>query len=347
MLTPPDLPTTTITAFLREHYGLPARQVTFLPIGADAYAAVYRVEANDGTPYFLKLRWGSFDELTVAIPAFLHDAGIAQVMAALPTTTGGLWAEGHGFAWILYPFFEGDNGFATPLTDAQWIALGQSLKAVHASALPAELAARAPREDYSPRWRDIVTRYAHDAETRAHDDPVARRMAALWVAERQEIQTMVERAAHLGQQLQQRTEPDAGFVLCHTDLHAGNVLLSAHNELALAIVDWDAPIFALKERDLMFMGGGVGAIWHTPREESLFYQGYGAVEIDLVALAYYRYERIVEDMASYGEQVFEAQGSVEDRENGLKRVTGLFQPGSVSVLPIAHETYARLPQSAR
>jgi len=170
------------------------------------------------------------------------------------------------------------------------------------------------------------------------DDPLARRLAAFWRTRRDEIRTLVERSEQLGQMLRQRTGASDAFVLCHTDLHAGNVLLCADDELA--IVDWDAPIFAPKERDLMFMGGGIGAIWDSVREEALFYQGYGATEIDPVALSYYRYERIVEDVAAYGEQIFEAQGSVEDREHGLLGTMGQFDPGRV--VSIAHQTYERL-----
>jgi spectinomycin phosphotransferase len=343
MLTPPDIATDTIVAFLGEHYALRALLVAFLPIGADANAAVFRVDTDDDTPYFLKLKRGEFDEIAVSVPAYLRAHGIPRVMAPLATTTGQLWASGHGFTWILYPYFEGDNGFRQPLSDAHWVALGRSMRAVHASRLPQELASRVPREDYSPRWRDIVMHYDRQVETRVYDDaddPFARRLAAFWRTRRDEIHAMVERAERLGQLLRQRTGAADAFVLCHTDLHAGNVLLNARDELELAIVDWDAPIFALKERDLMFPGGGIGAIWDTAREEALFYQGYGATDIDLVALSYYRYERIVEDLAAYGEQIFEEQGSAEDREHGLEGTIGQFDPGRV--VSIAHQTYERV-----
>src|SRR5690348_9145130 len=166
MLTPPDIASDTIIAFLGEYYALRARQVTFLPIGADANAAVFRVDTDDDTSYFLKLKRGEFDEIAVSIPAYLRAHGISRVMAPLATATGQLWASGHGFTWILYPYFEGENGFRQPLSDAHWVALGQSLRAVHASALPPELASRVPREDYSPRWRDFVMNYDRQVETR-------------------------------------------------------------------------------------------------------------------------------------------------------------------------------------
>jgi spectinomycin phosphotransferase len=342
MLTPPDIATATIVDFLRERYALRIRQVSFLPIGADANAAVFRADADDDTPYFLKLKRGDFDDIAVSIPAYLHAHGIPQVMAPLATASGQLWVSGHGFTWILYPYFEGDNGFHSPLSDAQWVALGQSLRAVHASVLPPALASRVPREDYSPRWRDIVMAFDQDVETRSYDEPFAQQLAAFWVDARHDIHAMVKRAEELGRILRRRAGASAAFVLCHTDLHAGNVLLSARDDQELAIVDWDAPIFALKERDLMFIGGGVGAIWDSAHEEALFYQGYHAADIDPVALSYYRYERIVEDVAAYGEQIFEAQGSAEDREYGLKGLMGQFHPDRI--VSIAHRTYERLPR---
>src|SRR5258706_4074816 len=159
MLTPPALTDATISAMLRASYGLRIRHVSFLPLGADAYAAVYRVDDEDGTPYFLKLKRANFAEMAVAVPAFLHAQGIQQVMAPLPTVTQQLWASGHGFEWILYPFFESHNAYEAALSDAQWVTLGRSLKAVHSTVLPPALDRLVPREDYASRGRDIVEGY--------------------------------------------------------------------------------------------------------------------------------------------------------------------------------------------
>jgi spectinomycin phosphotransferase len=336
MLTPPDLSADAITACLSDNYDLRVRQVTFLPIGADVNSVVYRIDADDGTPYFLKLRRDDFAEVAVAVPAFLRAQGIQQVMAPIPTATGQLWQSALGFAWILYPYFDGHNGFAAPLSQAQWVILGRTAQAVHSTALPPALDQSVPREDYSARWRDIVTEFDQEAQTRIYHDPIARKLAAFWLTRRDEIRTLVARAGQLAEDLRRHARP---FVLCHTDLHAGNVLLRANDELA--IVDWDNPLLAPKERDLMFVGGGVGGIWNTAAEEAAFYAGYGPTPIDLVALAYYRNERIVEDLAAYGAQLFGAQGSLVDRENGLRKVMGAFLPNQV--VAIAHRTYQQLP----
>ena len=70
-------------------------------------------------------------------------------------------------------------------------------------------------------------------------------------SKRDEITHLIERAQELALELQSK---HLEFVLCHTDIHGGNILISDNNELY--IVDWDDPILAPKERDLMFIGGG-------------------------------------------------------------------------------------------
>ena len=57
---------------------LSAGSIVFLPIGADQNTVVYRVVADDATPYFVKLRRGVFDETSVTLPKFLSDQGISS-----------------------------------------------------------------------------------------------------------------------------------------------------------------------------------------------------------------------------------------------------------------------------
>ena len=132
------------------------REIAFLPLGADLNTAVYRVVADDATPYFLKLRSGVFDETSVALPKFLSDQGIAHIIAPLATSTGQLWANLDTFKVILYPFVEGRNGYEVDLSDHHWIEFGAALKHIHTTVVPPALIGRIQRETYSPKWREIV-----------------------------------------------------------------------------------------------------------------------------------------------------------------------------------------------
>jgi hypothetical protein len=124
-----------------------------------------------------------------------------------------------------------------------------------------------------------------------------------------------------------------------SDIHAGNLLIDANG--SLYIVDWDHPILAPKERDLMFVGGGIGSIWYRPQEEVLFYEGYGRTEINNIALAYYRFERIVQDIAEWGEQLLLTGEGGKDRARALQGFVRWFSPNDV--VEMAYKTENTLP----
>jgi spectinomycin phosphotransferase len=332
MLEKPDLQDEQIIACLRNEYGLLVVQVAFLPLGADRDTAVYRVVADDETPYFVKLRRGVFDETSVALPKCLSDQGIVQIIAPLATKTGQLWANLDAFKLILYPFVEGHDGYEVSLSDRQWVEFGTALKRIHTAIVPPALIRHIQQEAYSPQWREIVKTFLDRVEDYAFGDPVAVRLAALLKARRDQILDLVGRAERLTQALLSRS---LELILCHSDIHAGNILIDANG--AFYIVDWDNPILAPKERDLMFIGGGQMGAGHTAQEEeTLFYRGYGQTQVDPAALAYYRYERIIQDIAVFCERIFLTHEGGKDREQSFQYLASNFLPNGV--LEIAYET---------
>jgi spectinomycin phosphotransferase len=332
MLEKPDLPDEQLIACLWNDYGLRIVQVDFMPLGNDLNTAVYRVVADDARPYFLKLRGGEFDQITVAIPRLLSDQGMTHVIAPIATSAGQLSTRMDAFAVILFPFVEGRNGFEADVSDRQRVELGAALKRLHTLDLPPALRQRIPREAYAPYWRELVREFQARAEDTDFAEPVAAQLAALLRAKRAVIDELIQRAEQLGNQLQNRS---LEYVVCHADIHAWNVLIDADD--ALYIVDWDTLILAPKERDLMFIGAGVDNVWRSAREEALFYQGYGATEIEPQALAYYRYERIVEDIAAYCQQLLLTDQGGKDREEGLRQLVNQFEPGNVIEVALASE----------
>jgi spectinomycin phosphotransferase len=86
----------------------------------------------------------------------------------------------------------------------------------------------------------------------------------------------------------------------------------------------------------MFIGGGIDEIWKSQRDETIFYEGYGKTQIDFPMMAYYRYERVIEDLAAYGEQLLLTDQGGADREEAYRRFTGNFEPGQT--IEIAEKT---------
>jgi len=336
VLEKPDIQDAQIVACLRDEYGLNIVRVEFLPLGADRNTAVYRAVADDASAYFVKLRSGEFDDLTILVPKLLHEQGIRNVIAPVASQSQQLWVELDDFKLSVFPFVQGRDGYEMALQDHHWVELGRALKAIHSAGLPPAVTARIQRERYSAQWREAVRGFQALVEQTAFADPIAGELAAFLKWKRDTIDRLVGQAEALAAVLQADSQP---FIVCHADIHAGNILISTDDHLY--IVDWDTLTLAPKERDLMFVGGGLFGGWRSPQEEeALFYQGYGAAAIDGTALVYYRYERIVQDIAAYCEQILLTEGENQDRENGLRQLTSQFEPGGV--VGVAFETEAKL-----
>jgi len=322
MLEPPDLKTADLAAELARSYGLSIAEIVFLPLGADTQTAVFRATDLERRAYFVKLR-GSFDPVSVTLPSLLREHGSVNVIAPLKTHTGALACDFDRFTLILYPYVDGRDAWETGLTEAQWHALGRALKSLHTLTPPPDLAARIRRETYAPLWRDRARAFLGRVGHETWAERVAVQAAALLRGQRDVILDLVDRAGRLAATLQEQPRE---AVLCHSDIHAGNVLLDA--EGVLHVVDWDDPILAPKERDLMFIGGGLFGGRRSPaEEEALFCAGYGDTQVDAVALAYYRYERIIVDIAVYCENLLDTDAGGDDRAQSLHYLASNFEPG--------------------
>jgi spectinomycin phosphotransferase len=321
MLEKPDIPDELIISHLQQHYELHIAQLDFLPLGADPGTAVYRALAENKEKYFLKLRSGS-DEIAVTVPIFLRSQGVKEIIVPWETRSKQAWADFGEYKMILYPFIEGKNGFEVELSDSHRRALGAAVKRIHAARIPLELKRVIPHETFSPQWREMLKSFLAQTQSNSHADIMAARLAEFMRARRAEIEHLLARAQELASRLQSMP---LELVLCHTDIHGGNILITDTGDLY--IVDWDNPLLALKERDLMFIGGGIDNIWSSPREEAVFYEGYGATKLNLHALAYYRYERIIEDLAAFCEQLLSSDEGGADREQAYRWFTSNFEPG--------------------
>ncbi|MDL1909311.1 hypothetical protein FBQ81_01260 [Chloroflexi bacterium CFX6] len=188
-----------------------------------------------------------------------------------------------------------------------------------------------PQETFSPKFREQVKEFQRQVENTTFSDLNAVKLANFIKSKRNEIDRLIKRTEELAKELQSQLHES---VLCHTDIHGGNILIT--NEDQFFIVDWDAPLLAPKERDLMFIGGGIDYIWKSKQDEAVFYEGYGQTEINFAMLAYYRYERVIEDLAAYAEQLLLTEEGGADREEAYRRFTGNFEAGQT--IDIANET---------
>jgi spectinomycin phosphotransferase len=321
MIEKPALPDSEITHCVQSGYGIVAKALNFLPLGNDSSAWVYRLRADDDQEYFLKLRTGPVNMPALVVPHFLRARGIQQAVAPIRTLRGEGWQPLGAFHLVLYPFIAGRSGMQGGMRDQHWHELGQVLGKIHAVRPDTSGLGEVRVETFQLAWADMVKNLQHKIDQTPFHHPLAGALANFWRSRRDEIARITTRAEDLGRRARQA---DLDQVLCHADIHTDNLLIEPSG--ALHIVDWDQPIFAPKERDLMFIPG----VTETSREASLFFDGYGPAEVNSLALAYYRYEWVVQEIGDYGERVFlHLDLGEETRADAVRGFKQLFQAGDV------------------
>ena len=331
MLEKPDLADAIIIERLQSHYGLLVRALEFMPVGNDQRAWAYRVETAAGD-CFLKLRAGGTKPASLIAPHYLKSRGIDAVVAPLETVSGALLLSDGDFDYILYPFIEGKSDWKMSIARNQWRAWGEILRRIHGSALSPQLHDTTEREQFGVKWLDTIDRVEDILRRRDYRGSIAAEAARVWAAQAAEIARCRRRYREMGALLAAAQPP---FVLCHADIHTANIILDAQGEIR--IVDWDETLIAPKERDLMFFVED----GHSPEETAAFFAGYGDDAINWLALAYYKYDWVLQEFADYGERIFLSDKiGARDLESALFEFKRLFEPDDVIVR--AHRTFQRL-----
>ncbi len=323
---------------LRAHYAIDVQAITPLAEGADIHAATYKAHASDHLFYFVKLKYGNERKTPTHILSLLDDAGVEQIISPIKTIHGHFALHLDQYAIVMYPFIEGKNGFTQKLTHQQWTMLGKAFRRIHEIDIHTPDLQNIRHESYSSKYRQAVRALDAAIQQRSTSkDQISQNFLDSMREQRALIHTLINQAEELCNSIKTKK---VQYVLCHSDIHAGNVLIQENG--SFYIVDWDEPIIAPKERDLMFIGGGVGNAWNIPEEEVAFYQGYGSSDINLPLLAYYRCERIIEDIAEYAEALLIKKPD-DQHSNRLEMYThfiAMFEPNGV--VDIALKTYSNL-----
>jgi len=293
--------------------------------GADKNTFIYEVNTGQKITLFMKIRTGDFIESSIQIPHLLFRNSGAYIIDPVKTARGQLYLKMADYALILYPFVHGKSGKEAALTKTQWVEFGAVLRKIHDTTLPLNTAAKIPRETYDGRWRNKLKNYMKELKVKNIENECAGSFAALYDGKREIINKMIFRTEELLKAIQDSKQE---YCLCHGDIHAANLLVI--NEREFKIVDWDTLLMAPEERDLMFIGGGVAHKWNTAEEENYFYEGYGGREkVNRLLISYYRFERIIEDLAEYYEQFFAAGTEEKNQKVILEIVGSQFEPNDV------------------
>jgi spectinomycin phosphotransferase len=332
VLEKPNISDERIISALQENYSISITGIEFLPLGLDSSAWAYRVEAKNAT-CFLKLRKGIPNPAGILIPRFFKEQGTQQVMASLSTKDGDAWALAYDFFFTLYPFITGERVMDVGMSDAHWVEFGSVLKRLHNTKLAPKLLRQIKRETFIPKQLAFCKELHEQVEVRNYDDPFQKELAGFWLENYETISIILERMETLSERMQ---KTDLEYVLCHADIHTANLLLSDDDKLY--IVDWDDTLLAPKERDLLFIIGSIFNDTSDGKWERLLFEGYGEIEVNQLALAYYRYDWCVEDIGEFAEDVFGRENVGEEtKANSIMWFKSLFAQGNSAEIALNTE----------
>ena len=290
MRQPPRIPEDRLRACLQDQYDLAPVALAFLPLGKDYDAGVYRVVSAQGNAYLLKVTSRPLYEPSCLVPRYLSQQGITAVVAPVPTKRHALWTQLGEWTVIVYPFLDGDTSL-TGMTLVQWQEVGTIFQRIHQVRLPPDCFASLRQETFDPteyaRW--IRTFETQHLQQRLGGSGAVRALCASWVAHQSAIHTAVTSLETLAAVLKKHPFP---YVICHADLHPANLLRDPAGHVF--VIDWDEVMLAPKERDFIFI--------RAPHAEA-FWAGYGQREVDRMLLAYYLWERVVQDVIYYAHNV--------------------------------------------
>lgn len=328
----PQLSENLIPSSLQAEYGLTIQSLSFLPIGNDAHSFVYQAVANDGQSYFVKLRTRQgFNEPSVQVPFFLAERNIPHIITPLASVSQRPWVDLGDYCLTVYPFIDAQTATDAGLSDAQWTALGQTLRQIHDVTPTPQIERILSREAFIPWRREVLTQLESLINNPDLIDPAQRALQVYWHAHQPEIRLLINRSDTLAEQLRQAHMP---LALCHADIHTWNVLVDTDKHMW--IVDWDEVRLAPKERDLMFVMQGIGRGLVSDHQTNCFLHGYGHTEIHPTALTYYRYAWAVQEMGAYAEDVFFAQTlSAAARQDSVAQFISIFAPGNIAEIALA------------
>jgi spectinomycin phosphotransferase len=314
-----------ISEIIASEYGISVSSIEHLNIGFDGNTMVYKLHSFDEKKYFLKIRTQNFTESSLNIPVWLSKNNwFKNIINPVETIDKKLYVEKSSQYMIVFPYINGHSGGDVPLTKDQFIEFGKFMNYLHTTKYPEEQLNSIPIEEYNQKYRKMVKKYLGNIKEKVHSDPIILEFLDTLEINRN---TIIGLLNFLNMAVNEISHSRQNLCLCHGDIHANNIFIDEND---FYIVDWDTIIMAPKEKDLMFIGGGVGGKWNSEEEVINFYKGYGQnTKIDNELLKYYRCERIIQDIYEFYHEIIGSKYDMEKRKLCLKHFKSQFEPKNV------------------
>lgn len=289
MLTPLEINQEELLHKLNSKYDIGATDIDFVPKGEASW--VYIVRKHKNNQWLLKVHKAK--NLSSTRFRILHDlytkAGIENITHPIPNKENSLEFKLKGYPTALFNYIEGKTAIEQPLTEKHYEKLGELLGQIHRAK---KVINYAVKEDFNVPKEEFlsVIDYLENSRTASTTQQEAINLL-------KPIQSRLLRQLENLKKLEatlQNSPPD--FVLCHGEPSPGNIMVTPNNKVYL--IDWDEPIMAPKEKDLLFFDKTL-----TP-----LLRGYAKYSndrrINKTAVDFYKHAWNIAEIADWGNRLF-------------------------------------------
>ncbi len=295
---------------IQEKFGI--RVVNFTLVPRWEAARGYMIESSNHKSFFLKIYWD--DKIPDSAFRFADDlfarAGIVNIAHPIPTSHGQMRIHIRGFQIALFDWISGKTAQEHKLTDTQLERLGALLAKIHQS--KRIIGEYSVKENFANPFKDrFLAIFDSMSKITSGSTEFRTKLKLFLETHRQKFMRELETLEKL--QRKARTM-NLEFVNCHGEPSPGNVLSSDNGDIHL--LDWDDPIFAPKEKDLLFFNENIEPVM----------KGYSVFSndniIDQDVLEFYGHMWNLGEIADYGGKLLFENHTDEQNQTWLDNLKG-------------------------
>ncbi|MBD3181906.1 phosphotransferase [Candidatus Poribacteria bacterium] len=284
---------------INQEYGISIKELTFIPAGEVGYC--YIADSNDNKRYFLKyfgdsrLARISAERLDhyLFLTWQLHNKNILpNVPYPIKNISGSFRTDFENQPLVMFNYIQGEViGFEDPLSDIVIKELGTIIGKLHKSTPELDIQG-IKAEDYGiPFEPEMLNGFKAMESITSGDSRGKQQLRDMLLPRRDEVIGYLKRLKELQAIARKIDKPK---VLCHTDLHGGNMIRGNSGELY--ILDWEGAILAPLEHDLFFIAWE-DRFWEIFLPE--YEQEFGPAKMNADVFGFYYYRRNLEDLTDW------------------------------------------------
>lgn len=244
MICEPNIDKSNLIKLLEDNFDFRVGTITFNPKGEASWS--YFVEIDD-KKYFLKLsKSEDFNLAPFEFTSRLFDeCDIKSIVHPIKTNSNEVYLSFGDYKLVLFDFIDGKTIREQPLNEHQLEELGELLAKVHKS--KDVVGAYVQREEFTNPYRNDIKKTYESLEELNNLSETQEKTKQLYLEYKEKFLNEQNQLEELIKELKNR---DIEFVNCHGEPSPGNVMVS--NDGQIYLIDWDFPLFAPKENDLLF-----------------------------------------------------------------------------------------------